>query len=47
MGTPGVEEICKRTPHEEAYGSEPLEPATATQYHALTARAKYVAQERA
>ena len=47
LGTPGVEEVLKRTPDEDAYGSEPLEPEIATQYRALTARANYMAQDRA
>ena len=39
LGTPPCEEVLKRTPDEEAYGSEHLEPAT------LAARANYTAQE--
>ena len=47
IGTPGVEEVLKRTPDEDAYSSEPLKPEIATQYRALTARADYMAQDRA
>ena len=45
LGTPGFEEVLKRTPDEDAYGSEPLEPEIATRYRALTARASYMAQD--
>ena len=38
FGTPGVEEVWKRTPDEDVYGSEPLEPEIATRYRALTAQ---------
>ena len=38
--TPGIEDTLKRDPVEEALGSQLLEPAAATQYRGLTARAK-------
>ena len=47
LGTPGVDEVLKRTPDEDAYGSEPLEPEIATQFGALTARANDMVQDRA
>ena len=47
LGAPGVEEVLNRTPDEDAYGSEPPEAEIATQYRALTARANYMAQDRA
>ena len=47
LGTPGAEDVLESTPDEEAYGSEALGPATATQYRALTARASYTADDRA
>ena len=47
VGTPGVEETLKRSGEDEAYGATPLSPAMSTQYRGLTARANYMAQDRA
>jgi hypothetical protein len=47
VGSPGVEETLKRSSGDEAHGAIPLSPAMATQYRGLTARANYMAQDRA
>ena len=47
VGTPEVEETLKRSAEDEAHGATPLSPAMATQYRGLTARANYMAQDRA
>ena len=47
VGTPGVEDTLKRSVEDEAHGAIPLSPAAATQYRGLTARANYMAQDRA
>ena len=39
--------MLKRTVEQEAHGTTPLSPAAATQYRGLTARANYIAQDRA
>ena len=44
--TPVVDEPTKR-PEEDEAGSLVLDPAMSTQYRALTARANYIAQDRA
>ena len=47
VGTTGVEDTLKRSTEDEAHGAIPLSPAMATQYRGLTARANYMAQDRA
>ena len=47
VSTPGVDESLKRSADQEAIGTQLLDPASSTQYRALTARANYVVQGRA